>query len=77
MLATQPEVVMLDEITVGSDFVMKRLIWDKLNSIVRTKVVISHDMDEIIKHSDRICFVKNGEGHMITKRPIGYLFVVY
>lgn len=77
VLSLRPTVVILDEITVGSDFIIKNRIWSHLNSCVDTKIVISHDMDEILKHSNRICFIKNGVGSMISNVEEAFLIVVY
>ena len=42
----------MDEITVGSDFIMKKKIWDSVNSTATTKITISHDMAEVQGNSE-------------------------
>ena len=47
VLSLRPQVLVLDEITVGSDFLMKKAIWEQIQKVSSTKIIVSHDMKEV------------------------------
>ena len=65
VLSLNPKVLVLDEVTVGSDFLMKKVIWGQIKKVSRTKVIISHDMKEVKENSDGIFVLKRGVGKML------------
>lgn len=62
-MAMEPELIIIDEPTVGIDREGQRrldvAIWRRKKSKMAT-VIISHDVEFILKHSDRILFFENG-----------------
>ncbi len=64
MLLHSPEIILLDEPTLGLDVVAKRQMIDFLKKINRengvTIVVTSHDMDDLEEMAQRILMVANG-----------------
>jgi len=63
-LVNDPEIIFLDEPTVGLDPKMRRLIWQKLNNLReenKTIVITTHYMEEAEELCDRIALVNNGE----------------
>lgn len=77
VLSTRPDVVIMDEITAGSDYVLKRRVWSKLDQIARTRIVISHDIPEILTHADQYCLIRDGVGQMADGYEKLYTVVVY
>jgi len=65
MLLHSPEVILLDEPTLGLDVVAKRQMIDFLKKINRdnniTIIVTSHDMDDLEEMAQRIIMVSNGK----------------
>ncbi|MDP2973622.1 MAG: ABC transporter ATP-binding protein [Candidatus Diapherotrites archaeon] len=62
-LVNDPQVVFLDEPTVGLDPKMRQLLWDKINSLKdRGKAILltTHYMDEAEKLCDRVALMTNG-----------------
>lgn len=64
MLLHSPELILLDEPTLGLDVVAKRRMIDFLKQINResgvTLVVTSHDMDDLEEMAQRILMISNG-----------------
>lgn len=65
MLLHSPELIILDEPTLGLDVVAKRQMIDFLKKINRengvTIIVTSHDMDDLEEMAQRILMVANGK----------------
>ena len=65
VLASNPDILVLDEPTVGLDPLGKRELLQLLEDIRKethkTIVVISHDMDIVAKHATRVIVLSNGE----------------
>jgi energy-coupling factor transport system ATP-binding protein len=63
VIVHEPDVLMLDEPLVGLDREGKgdllRVI-EKWKKLKRTVVIISHDIETVIKHVDRVVFLENG-----------------
>ncbi len=62
-LVGSPELLVLDEPTVGLDPVLRRDLWELMHSLARkgtTLLVSSHVMDEAAR-CDRLLFMRNGE----------------
>ena len=62
-IANDPDILFLDEPTVGMDFEAKIKFWKYINSIAQNKTIIltSHDISEIEKISNRILILNNGQ----------------
>ncbi len=64
-LASEPQVLLLDESMVHLDGYLRKKIMDyifQLNKIRKTTLCfVSHQIDEIIAHSDRIFYLKDGK----------------
>lgn len=63
--ATDPEIILMDEPFSALDPMTRVSLQDELiniqSSIKKTIVFVTHDMDEAIKISDKICIMKDGE----------------
>ncbi|CAL5977408.1 ABC_transporter family protein [Hexamita inflata] len=77
VLSLQPTVLVLDEVTAGSDFIMKKAIWDNINRLSDTKIIITHDMEEVKMNGNLICVLKKGSSFMLTDTHVGWMVVVY
>lgn len=64
VLVTEPEVLVLDEPVAGLDPVGKRKLMELLHSIhgtkVKTIVIVSHDMDEVLENCNRVAVFSGG-----------------
>jgi ABC-type cobalt transport system, ATPase component len=64
VLASRPEIIILDEPTAGLDPAGKReilaLIKRLRGSFIKTVIMISHNMDEIAEHVDRVLVMSEG-----------------
>lgn len=65
VIVTKPKVLVLDEPCAGLDPQGKREIMSLIHKLKRettpTVIMISHDMDEISRHADRIAVMANGK----------------
>lgn len=62
-LLNDPEIVFLDELTIGLDPQARRATWDLVKAIRdqgKTVVLITHFMDEIEALADRVAIIDNG-----------------
>ncbi len=63
-LLNRPAVLFLDEPTVGLDPTARRMVWERLDSLVAqahtTIVVTTHLMEEAEQHCDRLAVIDNG-----------------
>ena len=72
ILASDPELVILDEPTAGLDIDSARELWElvgRLKENGKTVMVSSHDMHDAVSHSDMTLYLKNGEQ---TEIPEGF-----
>ena len=64
VLVTEPEVLVLDEPVAGLDPVGKRKLMNLLHSIhggkLKTIVIVSHDMDEVVENCSRVAVFSQG-----------------
>lgn len=62
-LVSEPEVLFLDEPTLGLDVFARRELWKVIEELKRkvTVVLTTHYMEEAENLSDRICVMKNGK----------------
>ena len=62
-LIGEPEILFLDEPTLGLDVIARRDLWDKIRSLKKqvTVVLTTHYMEEAEALSDRIAIMKNGK----------------
>ena len=60
ILLINPEIVFLDEPTLGLDIKSTNLIIDKLNNMNKTIFLTSHNMTVVERVCDRIAFIDNG-----------------
>lgn len=64
-LAADPKIVLMDEPFSALDPISREKLQDDIkeiqNSIKKTTVFVTHDMEEALKLADRICIMKNGE----------------
>ncbi|CAL6022089.1 ABC_transporter family protein [Hexamita inflata] len=77
VLSLQPTVLVLDEVTAGSDFIMKKAIWNNINRLSDTKIIITHDMEEVKMNGNLICVLKKGSSFMLTDTHVGWMVVAY
>lgn len=65
VLAYHPQILILDEPTAGLDPRGKKEILDLIASLkksyIKTVIIVSHNMDEIAKYTQRVLVLKNGE----------------
>lgn len=62
-LVHEPELVILDEPTVGLDPHIRRQLWDVISHLRSNKISVlltTHYLDEAEKLSDRVCLIHNG-----------------
>lgn len=63
--ATDPDIILMDEPFSALDPLTRSDLQDELielqSKLTKTIVFVTHDMDEAIKISDRICIMKNGK----------------
>ena len=61
----KPKLIILDEITTGLDISTKKKIVDYIDKISRsekiTLLIVSHNIDEVLKLSERIIYLKEGK----------------
>ncbi|WP_427110115.1 ABC transporter ATP-binding protein [Lysinibacillus xylanilyticus] len=79
-LAADPEIILMDEPFSALDPISRTKLQDDLlelqQTIQKTIVFVSHDMQEALKLGDRICVMKNGEivqigtPHEIIQNPV-------
>ena len=71
MLATEPEVLILDEPAAGLDPSGRERLWGELHKIRKerntTIVLISHSMEDLAQNAERIIVLNNGEKYDIQK----------
>lgn len=62
-LIGEPEILFLDEPTLGLDVIARRDLWDKIRTLKKqvTVVLTTHYMEEAEALSDRIAIMKNGK----------------
>lgn len=62
-LIGEPEILFLDEPTLGLDVIARRDLWDKIRSLKKqvTVVLTTHYMEEAEALSDRIAIMRNGK----------------
>lgn len=64
-LSTDPSIILMDEPFSALDPITKEQLQDELlrlqDELKKTIVFVTHDMEEAIKLSDRICIIKDGE----------------
>lgn len=64
VLVTEPEVLVLDEPVAGLDPVGKRKLMELLHtlhgSIIKTIIIVSHDMDEVLENCNRVAVFSGG-----------------
>jgi ABC-2 type transport system ATP-binding protein len=85
-LVSDPEIVILDEPTVGLDPQSRRNLWDvisKLKDLGKTIVLTTHFMDEAEQLCDRIAIIDHGElialdtpNNLIKQIPYRHTFTV-
>ena len=61
VLSLKPEVLIFDEPTVGLDPKNRRRVIEVLNTINKTKIITSHDLDLIYDTCDRTILIANGK----------------
>lgn len=65
--ATDPEIILMDEPFSALDPITRTQLQDELlgleNSLHKTIVFVTHDMDEAVKIADKICIL--GDGHIL------------
>ena len=68
VIAMQPEILILDEPTAGLDPAGQEELWDCLEALKRMQnmgiVVVSHNMDEVARHADRMLVMNHGKPWM-------------
>ncbi|RLE69524.1 MAG: ABC transporter ATP-binding protein [Thermoprotei archaeon] len=64
ILVLDPKILILDEPTIGQDYknyILLKFLLNRLRERGKTIILISHDMELILEHCDRIIALKNGE----------------
>ena len=66
VIAYKPDILVLDEPTAGLDPIGKREILDlittlKKQGVIKTIILVSHNMDEVAKYSDRVIVLHNSK----------------
>ena len=61
MLAAEPEIVVMDEPTNSLDPYNRKRLIDTINSLDKTTVIATHDLDMILDTCDRAVLLSNGE----------------
>jgi len=64
VLATEPDILVLDEPVAGLDPVGKKMLMELLHSIAtpdRTIIIVSHDMDEVCENCSKIAVFEDGK----------------
>ncbi|MFX1380663.1 MAG: ATP-binding cassette domain-containing protein, partial [Promethearchaeota archaeon] len=61
MLLIDPEIMLLDEPTLGLDISTKNFIIEKLQELEKTIILSTHNMSVVEKLCDRITFINKGE----------------
>lgn len=67
-LMHSPEIVILDEPTVGLDPDIRRKLWSIIKELKKqgiTVILTTHYLDEAEELSDRVCFLQNGKVRLI------------
>ena len=71
ILVTEPEVLVLDEPVAGLDPVGKTKLMELLHSLhsttVKTIVIVSHDMDEVLENCNRVAVFSDGVAVKVDK----------
>ena len=71
ILVTEPEVLVLDEPVAGLDPVGKTKLMELLHSVhkttVKTIVIVSHDMDEVLENCNRVAVFSDGVAVKVDK----------
>lgn len=68
ILAMEPEVLVLDEPSAGLDPAGRKSLFellDELHAGGTTIVLVSHDMDDLFEHCDRLLVLDHGEQHFL------------
>eukprot|EP00392_Amoebophrya_sp_AT5.2_P009500 g9528.t1 len=62
-LVTNPEILLLDELTAGVDIVSQRLLWKKMQNRPKGQTIVttSHSMAEVEAVCSRVCIMVGGE----------------
>ena len=61
MLATEPEIVIMDEPTNSLDPYNRNQLIETINSLDKTAIIASHDLDMVLDTCDRAVLLSNGE----------------
>lgn len=71
ILAMEPEYLILDEPVAGMDAPGKKILFDLLHHLNKergiTIVLVSHNMDDVAEHADRVLVMENGQLKMDGK----------
>lgn len=64
VFAMEPDIIVFDEPTVGLDYLASTKIFEVINQLKesgKTIIIISHDLDDILKHTDKVIILKGGK----------------
>ncbi|KAH0576568.1 ABC transporter family protein [Spironucleus salmonicida] len=61
VMITNPKLLILDEVTVGLDFSMKKQVWQAILNQDCSCIIITHDMLEIEALGNQICIMQGGK----------------